>query len=212
MFRIIENLAPFRFQKGDRIANHGEIFRLIHVQDFGDMQIPGLPHNRDHRCLRISQGAHADIISGRTSSTTSHSKSNDLGMLKRQLARSQEILGVFWIRKRIAPFDVIHTDLIQLGGNQQFILQREIDPFTLAAIPECRIVDLDSRHEFAFRVGFNKKSPQVQPEDLCFVRDVTPQGCLPVSNNRNCHLPHVNRDGFEGSKIRGQQQHGNQKP
>ncbi len=57
-----------------------------------------------------------------------------------------EELGVLFVRQGIAPFDEIEAQLVEPLSDQQLILQREVDPFALAAVAERRVVDLDAAH------------------------------------------------------------------
>ena len=55
---------------------------------------------------------------------------------------------IFRIGERIPPFDVVHAQLVQFGRNQQLVLQRQIESFTLRAITQRGIVDFDSTNGF----------------------------------------------------------------
>ena len=112
------------------------------------MQVPGLANDRNHRRLRIEQSFQARVLGRRHALAASHAEGGDLGVAQRQLADFLKVLGVFRVRQRIAAFNEVHAQLIEPLGDQQFVLEREIDAFALAAVPERGVVDIDACHDF----------------------------------------------------------------
>ena len=152
MFGVVQDFASFRFQERDGIADHRQVFGFVNVQHLENVQIPGLADDRHDGRSGVACKRHMPISSsGCAAFATRHPKRAEFGMLQRQIADLTEVFGrSFGVRQRIAALDEIHADFVQLLGNQQLILKREIDSLALAAVSKSRIVDLDSRHVTAF--------------------------------------------------------------
>jgi len=131
-------------QKRHRVADHGEVFFLVDSQHFVDMQVPGFANDRDDRCLGISQRTHSGVFFGTDATPPSHAESRHFGVLPVSVSRSLEELFVLRIRQRISTLDVVKAELVQLSGNQQLVLKREVDAFALTAVSKCCVVCLNS--------------------------------------------------------------------
>jgi hypothetical protein len=98
------------------------------------MQIPAFADHGNGGRGRFEQGTNAGVILDGIAGTTGASKSNQFGVFERTVGKALEELGLFGIALREAAFDVIHTELIQFSGNQEFVLGRKTDAFGLHSI------------------------------------------------------------------------------
>src|SRR5262249_12921903 len=76
---------------------------------------------------------------------------------QRQLADFLEILEVLGVGQRIAALDEVDAYLIQPAGEEELVLQREVDALALAAVAEGGVVDADACHGFCL---FTRKRPR----------------------------------------------------
>ena len=98
-----------------------------------------------------------------------HAEGGDFRVLERQVGDALEILGVFRVREGIAPLDEVEPELVELGGDGQLVLEREVDPFALAAVAERRVVDLDACHLVQFfRRAVGVSRPVRRTESVSF--------------------------------------------
>ncbi len=144
MFGIVDHAAPLGPQEGDRVADHGEVFFLAHREHVADVEIPTLADERHHLCAGVAEGQHADVFFRGRRFAARHAESHHLRVLKRQVGHALEILGIFLVGKRIAAFDEIEPQLVELGRDQQLVLQRKVNPLALTAVAKRRVVDLNS--------------------------------------------------------------------
>src|SRR5262249_21972577 len=63
-----------------------------------------------------------------------------------------EKFNVFWVRSGPAPLDVMKPESIEFLGDSQFVDNRKIDPLTLAAIAQGRVV----KFYFGFHLKIHK--------------------------------------------------------
>ena len=98
------------------------------------MKVGRLADQRDHLGAGSHQRPHAGVVLGADALAACHAEGADLDVLQMQLGHALEILCVLLVRRRIAPFDVIEAEAIEPLGNQQLVLQREVDAFALAAV------------------------------------------------------------------------------
>ena len=76
-----------------------------------------------------------------------HPKGADDGMFQcmLRLPDKLEVLGVLVVRAREAPFDEVEAQFIQLAGDEQFVLEGEVDALPLAAVAKRGVVELGHR-------------------------------------------------------------------
>ena len=73
-------------------------------------------------------------------------KAHSAAVLERLGGDPLKELGVLRIRERIAALDEIEAELVEPAGDEQLVLQREVDAFALGAVAERRVVELDLGH------------------------------------------------------------------
>ena len=146
MLGVVKHLTAGPGEESDGVGDHGEVFLARHAEHLGDMEGGSLSDDRDHGGARCDEGLHAGIVGGRHSTAARHSEGDDPRVGKRELPDAGEILGVLGIGERIAPLDEVDPCGIEPARDRELVLEREIDPFPLAAIAECGVVDLDRAH------------------------------------------------------------------
>ena len=114
-----------------------------------------------------------------------HAERGDLGVLERQLADLLEILEVLRVGKRIAAFDEVDAELVELARDEQLVLQREVDAFALAAVAERGVVNEDAGHR---NLGRNKKPRGIMPGAVAIVDNGESDPGGPIDLGR-CALP-----------------------
>ncbi len=142
VFGVVDHAASLGPQEGDRVADHREVLFLADRQHFADVQVPALANERHDFSPGVAEGQHADVFFGGRRFAARHAEGHDLRVLERQIGHALEVLGIFLVGKRIAAFDEVETQLVELGRDQQLVLQRKVDPLALAAVAKRRVVDL----------------------------------------------------------------------
>ena len=90
-----------------------------------------------------------------------HAEGDDLRVLQGQLAHRLEVLEVLGVRERIAALDEIDAQFVEPAGEQQLVLQGEVDALALAAVAKCGVVDGDAAHGVVLATGgVGKKKPR----------------------------------------------------
>ena len=119
-----------------------------------------------------------------------HAEGADPGVLQVQLLNALKELGVLFVREGIAAFDEIEAELVEPLGDEQLVLQREVDAFALAAVAERGVVDLDAHGWVVGRLasgrlvsgGFENPGTQTPRHPATYVQqktlrpDFRPQG------------------------------------
>ncbi len=170
MFAIIDDFTAMGFQKGYRITDHRQVFLRRTAQDFTDMQSRSFSIDRYDRGIDLEQAAHLSILGGTHTLPTRRAKSCQLGMLKLDFLGSGEEFDVPRIGSGPASLDIIHAKALELSGNAQLVIDREMDPLPLRAVAEGGIVDFDGachgsvggrlgKGRGPFRVPRNGESP-----------------------------------------------------
>ena len=116
------------------------------AEDLGGLEVPALADDRDRRRPCFDQGLHPGVVLGGDSLAAGHPEGGDAGVLELEVADRAEVGGVFGVGEGIAAFDVVDPQLVEPRGDQQLVLEREVDPLALAAVAQSRVVDRDPRH------------------------------------------------------------------
>ena len=143
MLRVIDYLPPSRVHQPDRVGNHLQIFFECHAQHHLCLAPAGLADDGHYRRLGLQQGFHARVLVGRDAATPGHPERRHLGSQLHGPDIPEECL-ILGIGKGESTFDVIDAQVIQLLGNHQFVLQREIKALSLSAVAQSRVVDFDA--------------------------------------------------------------------
>src|SRR5207249_5171022 len=107
-----------------------------------------------------------------------------------EIASAREVFGVLRVARGVAAFDEIDADLIQPLRDLQLVLQREADAFTLGAVAEGGVVDLDAAHgvlcsdrlltcrsKASWQLAIQTKKPRSRGGfRACWIRFVTARG------------------------------------
>ena len=101
-----------------------------------DVQVPALAEDGDHRRAGFHQRRDVAVLFHRVLGEAGGAERGQLGVLQLQLAGAREELLVLGIGAGPAAFDVVNTELIQLLGDDQFVVHGERDGFALRAVPE----------------------------------------------------------------------------
>ena len=149
---IVEDVTPLAAQELDGFENHVQVFFVRDAQNLGHMKIPGLPHNGNRRppaaedCFQ--QGLHAGVILGGHSLSSCHAEGADCAVFQIQLPHLLKVLRILRIAQRVATLHIVHANLVQPGRNLQLVLEGEAHAFSLRAVTEGGVVDLDAAHVF----------------------------------------------------------------
>ena len=146
MLGVVNHLAADRLQEGDRLADHGEVLFQRDAEHLGHVEVVRLADDRDHGGLRLDQGLHAGVVGRLNSLATGHAEGTNPAVLKGLGGDPLEKLGVLGVREGIAALDEIEAQLVEPAGDEQLVLQREIDAFALGPVAERGVVELDPGH------------------------------------------------------------------
>ncbi len=143
MFGVVNHFPAAFAEVSDGVADHRQVFLERNTQHFGRMERRGFADDRQGFGAGIEQRFHAGVLRGLHSLAAGHAEGANPSVLQIQLLHALKELSVLFVRQRITPFDEIAAQLIEPLGDQQFILQRKIHPFALAAVTKRGVVDLD---------------------------------------------------------------------
>ena len=143
---VVDDLADVGGEKADRVANHREVLSQRDAEDLGGLEVPALSDNGHRGGFGLDQRLHSDVVLRGDSLAARHSKRRDLGVLEVEVAHSAEVGGILGVGEGIAPFDVVDPEAIELQRDQELVLEREVDPLTLAAVAQGCVVDRNPRH------------------------------------------------------------------
>ena len=132
MLGVVDHVAAGLAQEGDRFADHRQVFFERHAQHFGHVEIARLADDRDHRRLRLERAPSCrDRRPAFTPLAAGHAERAQPAVLERLGGHPLEELGVLLVRERVAAFDEIEAQLVEPPGDEQLVLQREVDAFAL---------------------------------------------------------------------------------
>ena len=98
------------------------------------------------RRLRVEQRLHAGVVGRLHALAARHAERAQPAVPQRLGGDPLKELGVLRVRERVAAFDEIEAELVEPPGDEQLVLQREVDAFALGAVAERGVVDLDLSH------------------------------------------------------------------
>ena len=82
-----------------------------------------LADDRDRGRAGIEERLHAGIVAGGHAAPPRHPKGNDAGVGEIEAAGPLEILGVFGIGERIAPFDEVDPSFVEPARDREFVFE-----------------------------------------------------------------------------------------
>src|SRR5574341_747657 len=136
--------------------NNPKILIWCGLEDFGDMQSPGLANDRADRGVRVEQSLDIGIVSGLAASPAGRAKGSHQSVLPVEVADALEELGIFGIGAGPAAFDKGDAKLVEAPDDAKLIIAGEGDALTLGAVPQGRIIDL---HDIESAEGSRHREP-----------------------------------------------------
>ena len=124
------------------------------------------------------------------------------GVLPVHVGRTLEEFFVLGIGQRIAAFDVVEPQFIQLRGDHQLVLQREVDSFSLSTIAQSCVVELNAGHQWSSGTG--GKNRAARHNAATKKPSGRPEGC-----KRRNRKPQAHRDPLRIMISQTQSHHGN---
>src|SRR5207247_11203399 len=104
-----------------------------------------------NRCCRVVQELYLIVVPGGDGLAARRAEGGEFRSLEFSAFCLVEELDVFGIAAGPAAFDVMETKGINALGDAELVRDREIDPFTLAAVAQGRVVDFHVRFHAARR-------------------------------------------------------------
>ena len=111
MLGVVNHFGHMRSAKGDRVADHPQVFVERDAQNIVHVQVPALPHDRDRGRARADQGLHPLIVLGGDVAAPGHPEGRDFRVLQIQVADRAEVGRVLGVGKRIAALDIVESQL-----------------------------------------------------------------------------------------------------
>ncbi len=147
VFGVVEHFSACRFAEGHGVGDHLQVLFESGVQHIAHVQVPCLADDSDDRGLRIDQCLHAGVIRRGDALASGHAERRDASMAQRGLLDFLEILEVLGVGERIAALDEVDAHVVEPAGDEQLVLQREVDALPLAAIAKRRVINTDAGHD-----------------------------------------------------------------
>ena len=154
MLGVVDDLAALRHEVPRRVLDHREILLERGAKDLRDVQRPGLPDDRRDGHAAIEERLELGVLVRLGSGAARRAEGRQARMLQVQLLRLLKESDVARIGAREPALDVIDAEVIEFLRNQQFVRDGKADAFTLRAIAQRGVVDLDGgAHASRRRLG-----------------------------------------------------------
>ena len=187
MFCVKQRLAPCGHEMGDGGA---DIFKVLFKADpkrLGHMEIMGFAHQTNRSRARIHHARQNIIIRGRAACAFGHTKGRHGRARVRHRFEKGTVRGV---GAGPAPFDIIHTQIIEHRSNTQLVLGGELHPLGLLPVPQGGVIEIEA---IAGHVA-----PHVLPaQSACSARTAPPRG----GRSSVPKATHKRPSNFNGSKF-----------
>ena len=155
---IEEDAQAVGAQEGDRIGRHGDRLVETRPEGVGDMEGRGFRDYADGLCAGPDEVGQHLVLVGLRAGAPRRAEGDKCGRLQVQLAGGPAEEGlVLRVGTGPAPFDVGDTQVVELLGYPQLVVDGERDPLLLGAVPQRRVVDgYGGRQPFGVtvRVGY----------------------------------------------------------
>ena len=138
MLGVENHLTAVGRQMGDALADHRQVVVGTGAKDLGDLEERALADDRNRLGAGVQQGPQALVFVGLDALAAGHAEGTDANVRKRQFADPLEVLGILFIRGRVAALDIVETEAIQPLGDGQLVLQEKLMPS--ACEPSRRVV------------------------------------------------------------------------
>ena len=142
MLTVEQRLAAGTDHGLDRFLDAGQILLEADAERDIDMEVPSLGDQTDRIALRREHVLKAGVVGERPARPFGHGEGRELDRANIALLSKQ--LGVGRIGAWIARLDIIESERVELLGDQQLVLEREIDAGGLRAIAKRRVVKRES--------------------------------------------------------------------
>src|SRR5262249_59710909 len=92
------------------------------------------------------KGVGAGVLRGADALAGGHAEGGDAGVAEAQVPDLTEVLVVLGVGQRVAALDEVDAEVVEPLGDEELVLEREVDALALAAVPQGGVVDEDARH------------------------------------------------------------------
>ena len=145
VFAVDEHPAALLPQVGDGVADHLQVLLQSGAQGQLHMAVVGLGDQRDHRGARVEECLDLGVIGGRAARPAGGAERDELGVLELDLLLGTgEELGVPGVGAGPAALDEAHTEMVQVPGDGQLVRDRQVDAFTLRAVAQRGVEDMET--------------------------------------------------------------------
>ena len=147
MLRVEENPPPFGAEELDRVADHREVLLARRAQCALDVTDVRLGDQRDDAASRRRRSARTCGSSAATDAgLAGRAESGELRVPQRQLAggRAAEERLVLGVGARPAALDETDAEVVEVRGDRELVLDRQRQTFTLRAVAQRRVVDVEA--------------------------------------------------------------------
>src|SRR6266508_3602173 len=127
----------------DGIADHGQVLFERGPERGGDVEVPRFAENGYHRRARLDQRLDIAVLLRSHARSPGRSEGRDLGGLEDGVLHALKEAQVLGVGARPAAFDIVDAERIEALRDADLVLHGEGHTFSLGAIAEGRIVDLD---------------------------------------------------------------------
>ena len=168
MLGVDEDPLTLGSQVLDRVSDHGEVLVERRVQRQLDVPIMALGDQRHHRSTRVTQCAHQRIVGGVHTWSPGGPEGGKSRVDQCELASgSTEELGVLRHRARPATLDEPDAEGVQVAGDVQLVIDRQVEALLLGSVAKRRVVHLEvagGAHGLVLACESNKKTPRRERE------------------------------------------------
>ncbi|MPM39351.1 hypothetical protein SDC9_85984 [bioreactor metagenome] len=142
---VDEHPHPLRAQVGDRVTQHLEV-----LLEGGPQCLPYVTHValRDqgrHGGAGVAQRADQRVVRRLHPDSAGHPEGHQFGVAQRELTGGgpSEELGVLRVRPRPTALDEPHSEVVEVGGDPELVVDRELHALLLRTVAEGDVVDLE---------------------------------------------------------------------
>mmetsp|Transcript_16943 Transcript_16943/g.45605 ORF Transcript_16943/g.45605 Transcript_16943/m.45605 type:complete len:254 (+) Transcript_16943:1314-2075(+) len=139
---IVDHVPPLAMQHVHGLANHVEVLLEGDTEHLGDVEVPGLAHDRARGRLGAQERKHARVVLGANPSPAGHAKGAHAGVAQVEGLDALEEGDVLLVGERVAALDEVEAHFVEALCDLELVVEREAHPFPLSAVAQRRVIHL----------------------------------------------------------------------
>ena len=143
MLGVVDDFLEVLEEVDDGVADHGDVLVEGGSERVGDVQVPRLAEDGDHGRPRLDERLDVAVLLRLHTGSPRGAEGGDLGGLEDGVLDALEEAEVLGIGAGPAALDVVDAESVQALGDADLVLHGEGHAFSLGAVTQRRVVNLD---------------------------------------------------------------------